>query len=155
MGVVIAVARRLFRRREIDLTSGCWLWRGDCSTRDGYGRVRQTRGRKALVHRLAFESFVGPIPAGMRVLHRCDTPACFNPEHLFLGTDFDNMRDMAAKGRGYVPRGELAPRAKLTAASVSELRSRQVTFGSISRWAREFGVSRRAIRLALDGATWK
>jgi len=154
LGVIVPITRRLLRRREIDPTSGCWLWRGDRTTRDGYGRVRRTCGRKVLTHRLAYEAFVGPIPAGMRVLHRCDTPACFNPEHLFLGTDVDNMRDMAAKGRGYVPNGELAPKAKLTAATVADLRSRQVTFGSISQWAREFGVSRRAIRLALDGVTW-
>jgi hypothetical protein len=57
-----------------------------------------TGGAKA--HRVQWEKFFGPIPEGMHVLHTCDTPGCINIEHLFLGTNADNMRDMAAKGRG-------------------------------------------------------
>ena len=64
----------------------------------GYGRITQN-GKRARAHRVAFELFVGPIPSGMHVLHRCDNPPCVNPSHLFIGTHLDNMRDMEAKGR--------------------------------------------------------
>ena len=71
--------------------TGCWLWLGFISP-DGYG----TR----LAHRRAWELARGPIPDGMLVCHRCDVRHCVNPDHLFLGTHLDNMRDMIRKGRG-------------------------------------------------------
>ena len=99
--------------------TGCWLWMGAVD-RSGYGRFNLASGtRKA--HRLSYESFVGPITGGLFVLHRCDTPLCVNPEHLFLGTTADNMKDMIAKGRS--PAGERSGRAKLTAAQVAEIRA--------------------------------
>jgi len=72
--------------------SGCWLWEG--YVRSGYGRLR-----KKSVHRLAWEEVNGPIPAGMSVCHHCDVRLCCNPDHLFIGTNGDNTRDMSAKGR--------------------------------------------------------
>jgi hypothetical protein len=78
--------------------SGCFLWAG-ATNRDGYGAFGIGK-RTVRAHRLAFEHERGPIPAGLKVLHRCDTPQCVNPEHLFVGTDLDNQRDMIAKGRG-------------------------------------------------------
>lgn len=77
--------------------SGCWLW--DCQyNRDGYGLLR-CKGTYKVAHRLSYEQFVGPIPNGLLVLHRCDVPSCVNPAHLFLGTYSDNTRDMIRKGR--------------------------------------------------------
>lgn len=78
-------------------------WVGDClvyppTKRDGYGRIR-VDGKSWLAHRFSWVLANGPIPEGMYVCHRCDNPPCINPEHLFLGTQTDNMRDMAAKGR--------------------------------------------------------
>lgn len=76
---------------------GCWEWTGHCND-GGYGRVtRQTEDR--LAHRYAWELENGPIPDGMFVCHHCDNPPCVRPDHLFLGTHTDNMRDAQRKGR--------------------------------------------------------
>lgn len=59
----------------------------------------QVGGKSKYAHRLMWEEVNGPIPHGMCVLHRCDNPPCIRPDHLFLGTKADNVRDMIAKGR--------------------------------------------------------
>lgn len=77
--------------------SGCWMWTRSRQAQ-GYGDFRY-QGKHYTAHRAAYEAFTGPIPAGMHVLHRCDVRACCNPEHLFLGTNRDNIADSVAKGR--------------------------------------------------------
>lgn len=74
--------------------SGCWKWLGMIN-QNRYG----VSGRGKLAHRASWEMFKYPIPKGLFVLHKCDNPACVNPDHLFLGTHQDNMRDMVSKGR--------------------------------------------------------
>ncbi len=93
--------------------------RGHYADRAGYGRLKwQLRPQQA--HRLAWESARGAIPDGLNVLHHCDTPACINTDHLFLGTHADNSADRVAKGRQ--ARGERVGGAKLTTAQVLEIR---------------------------------
>ena len=77
--------------------SDCVEWTGHLK-RSGYGQVC-IEGRHHAVHRLAWEEANGPIPDGMYVCHTCDNPACYNVDHLFLGTNSDNQRDSASKGR--------------------------------------------------------
>lgn len=80
----------------------CWVWQGARLThRDGYLTYGQMRvnGTTRLVHQVSWEIHHGSIPEGHGVLHTCDNPPCWNPEHLFTGTKFDNMKDMAQKGR--------------------------------------------------------
>lgn len=100
-----AKADRFWRyvRRSTD-ENGCWLWTGSTVT-GGYGRLAvgsRTDGSRRIerAHRIAWElDNLQCVPAGMFVLHRCDTPACVNPDHLFLGTHQDNLLDADAKGR--------------------------------------------------------
>lgn len=82
-----------------DLDKACWLWTGHVNSKhNGYGRFARGYKRR-MAHVAAYEIFKGPIPKGLSVCHRCDTPLCVNPEHLFLGTHQENMRDAKVKGR--------------------------------------------------------
>lgn len=95
-----ALQQLLLRRTRAE---GCIEWPRSRNVA-GYGRVYWDK-KVRLAHRLAYELTNGPIPAGLCVLHKCDHPPCINPDHLFLGTPFDNMQDMVLKGR---PRGRQA-----------------------------------------------
>jgi len=77
--------------------AGCWLWGGYLKP-DGYGRVR-LHGTKWLAHRAVYELMVGPIPEGVQVCHSCDNPSCVRPDHMFLGSQRDNVQDCIKKGR--------------------------------------------------------
>lgn len=74
-------------------TDTCWLWRGSLNN-DGYGRYKMKQ-----VHRISYEELIEKIPAGMIILHNCDTRNCVNPKHLKVGTKHDNMMDASRKGR--------------------------------------------------------
>lgn len=84
-------------RAVLDPNTGCWLWPGS-SNPQGYGRI-SWKGKQRQVTHVSYEHFKGPVPKGMLVCHKCDTPACYNPDHLFLGTHLDNRRDQIKKGR--------------------------------------------------------
>src|SRR3990167_3308464 len=78
---------------------GCWLWMA-AKTHFGYGQLGSECGKtKVQAHRVSYKIFKGEIPKGMCVLHSCDVPACVNPEHLWLGTKYENTQDMIKKGR--------------------------------------------------------
>lgn len=100
--VAAPLLERMKQYIEYDTNGGCWLWAGSIHE-SGYGLIG-VNNRSRRVHREMWRIFRGPIPRGSGyhgtcVLHRCDIPACCNPDHLFLGTQADNMRDMRAKGR--------------------------------------------------------
>lgn len=98
-GVLTSAAfRRLLDERAVT-NERCWVSPSRSRTGFGYTRIWHD-GKVTGAHRVAWEAANGPIPSGLFVLHRCDNPPCFNPDHLFLGTDADNKADMYAKGRG-------------------------------------------------------
>lgn len=97
----------------------CWVWQGR-REKGGYGRIND--GRKTLlVHRASHTIYIGPIPAGLQVLHRCDNPPCWNPFHIWAGNQQENMDDCIAKGRH--ARGERIHLSKLNDANIPLIRS--------------------------------
>ena len=144
----------------------CWLWTAAAGT-DGYGRLRVKRDGQwshARAHRLSWELHRGAIPADLGVLHRCDNPRCVNPEHLFLGTDAENVSDKVAKNRQargggdgpQLPHGEGHMLHKLTVPAVVEIR-RQLEAGELPRGAIavQFGVCKTTVNQIAQGKTWK
>lgn len=126
---------------------GCWEWTGSRYKRYGCIRSSERPHRFLSAHRVSWEIANGPIPKGMVVCHRCDNGFCVRPDHLFLGTQIDNIRDMDAKGR----RGN----RKLTERQVRSARHRVSLGETQASVARDFGVTAGAISSALRGATWR
>lgn len=141
--------------------SGCWLWDG--STRvGGYGSFYMN-GILLGAHRASYLLFVGDLPArdghhGICVCHKCDNRACVNPDHLFLGTQAENMRDAIAKGRRTagppVSRGESCASAKLTARDVEYIREARDRGEKLTVLAAKFGVSISLISMVHSRRVW-
>lgn len=109
MTISASLRERFYARVSPEPNSGCWLWAGGYFV-SGYGSFhdRHTAERRRWrAHRLSYVIHFGPIvPDELYVLHRCDTPGCVNPDHLFLGTQQDNIADCYSKGRARErPRG--------------------------------------------------
>ncbi|AXY81724.1 endonuclease [Dickeya phage Katbat] len=85
--------------KKVQKTADCWLWMASTRGTNGYGTL-SIGNKMALAHRVSHELFKGPIPNGQTIMHSCDNPLCVNPEHLSLGNQSLNMRDMYSKGRG-------------------------------------------------------
>ena len=150
-------ARRLTAREKIergstpDPASGCWEWRGPHEYY-GYGMVTH-KGRPWRAHRLAYEAFVGPIPTGLYVCHKCDNRECVNPDHLFVGTHMENREDMVRKGRHAL--GSRHHWAKLTEDEVLEIR-RRVGEGEPQKvMCEEFGVRDSVVSRIVNRLIWR
>lgn len=161
---------------NVRATDTCWLWSGRPGG-TGYGHMG-VGGKPAIASRLAWELCFGPIPDGLFVLHSCDTPLCVRPDHLFLGTQSDNMRDCARKKRlgqqkdparwcwgpthpflqhpETKPRGEHHWNAHLTEIGVREMRRRHASGEmSIRQLAVLFGISHGAVWHILQRRRWR
>lgn len=134
-----------------DPVTGCIEWTGFRQP-FGHGLIRRD-GKNIGTHRLAWELKHGPIPEGLDVLHKCDNPPCCNEDHLFLGTQADNVADRTAKGR--TAKGETHCRAKLSDVDVSEIRRRLAAREVQRVIASDFGVSVAQISLIKLGKTRK
>lgn len=137
------ITPQLFETRSFIAENGCWLWLGYQQS-GGYGQMYVERKRK-LAHRMSWQTYRGPIPDKLLVLHECDTPACVNPNHLFLGTYSDNMRDCVNKKRAHFQQPGVdfwftrkSRIKKLTDDNVREIRC---SIAPLAVLAKRFGVS--------------
>lgn len=164
---------------------GCWEWPASVNPQTGYGQLSAwVEGKHKLftAHRIAYSAAKGPIPDGLSVCHVCDNRKCVNPDHLFVGEQLDNMRDMWSKGRGRhvnaavpwqhanpervprgdrhhlkkdpscMPRGSAHPGAKLQEADVAYIRA---SAEKGVRLAERFGVSQGIISAIRTRRIWK
>lgn len=137
----------------------CWLWTG-AKRRKGYGSFWLSDGQNVGAHIYAYEESFGPVPAGLDVMHSCDTPSCVRNDgpnsHVSAGTEAANQDDKWAKGRGNPPAGERARTAKLTGPQVLEIRGRYTgAHGELAALAREYGVTYAMVRDLIIRRTWK
>lgn len=134
-------------RCKTDPISGCWIWQGS-RHEFGYGTMSE-RNKPVKVHQRIYELCVGP-RNGLCVLHRCDNPPCCNPDHLFLGTRLDNVRDCISKGR--FPVGHRNAMSKLSPSNVAKIRNSNLPELTL---AKRFGVNRSIINRVRNRKTYR
>lgn len=144
---------------KIHKTDGCWIWMG-CKVKFGYGKFN-VHGEIVLAHRFAYELAHGPIPEGLLVCHNCpgrDNPSCVRPDHLFLGTDKDNMLDAVAKERTAkgIRNGARTHPRKLTAENAEVIRV-IYKLGHVTQntLAKRFNVTPQHISCIVNYKTWR
>jgi hypothetical protein len=151
---------------KVDQTGDCWVWLAH-KDHAGYGQFTY-ESKTIRSHRVSWMLTHGEIPNGLFVCHKCDNPSCVRPDHLFLGTHSDNMRDSYKKGRKVLPertrfvkgrqgrRGEESYWAKLTSDQVVEIRQLYEQ-GSITQeaLAQRYGVNRTTVRDIINRRNWK
>lgn len=156
----------------------CWEWPKTVNPVTGYGHMTaRIDGRTVLftAHRLSYVLLNGKIPDSLQVLHRCDNRRCFNPKHLFVGTQKDNIHDMMKKGRSHdraktaergdkhwtkrmpdrIHRGSALTNSKLTEVQVVEIRASRTGYGTGVKLARKYGVTPSTISDIRNGNVWK
>jgi HNH endonuclease len=145
---------RFWSKVDYSNVTGCWFWKGGLMSM-GYGRLTVRLGLHILVHRMSWILYNGMIDASQCVCHRCDTPLCVNPDHLFLGTQAENNYDRHVKGRSTGPKGTQNPNHKLTPRMVTEIRRLYVPFKmSGPKLAKQFGVHSSTIYSIVNRTTW-
>ena len=151
---IAPLATRILDRVEFDTNGGCWLWTGAMVGSTGYGTIG-FGGRSHGAHRASYMTFVGAIPPGALVCHKCDTPACVNPAHLFVGTVSDNAQDMIAKGRKAILAGSRHPGAILSESDIPVIR-RMIADGLGNREiGARFNVTADVVNAIRAGRSWK
>lgn len=161
--MTMPLERRLFNGVTVDPYTRCWNWKRGTYGKNKRGAIATPNGMR-LAYRVSYELYRGPIPLEMNVCHKCDNPACINPSHLFLGTQADNLADMARKGRSvsgerrkllskmFAPRGEQHFRAKLTEAQIVAVRADKRTGREI---AKSYGISPASVSLIKSSKRWQ
>jgi hypothetical protein len=141
---------------KVDRTDGCWLWlaarRKPTADILPYGQFKY-KGQMRPAHRVSYELFVGD-PAGLDVLHKCDTPSCVRPDHLELGDDSKNQLDALARERRKRPVGEANPNCLLTTETVLKIRERSLQ-EHICDIARDYGLLPSHVQKIVQRVIWR
>lgn len=148
---------------RVQKTSGCWFYMGPTRGQRGYGAWKSE-----YAHRFSWRIAHGPIPKGLFVLHRCDNTKCVRPDHLWLGTHEDNMREMKRRGRGpagerngsrthpeRMQRGVDRHNARLNPRKVRRMRKLYAGGMRLCLLAREFDVAHATVLAVVRRKTWK
>lgn len=142
------VESRLLHYRKLNEKTGCIEWVMFLD-KNGYGQIR-VDGKAYYVHRLVYELQIAPIPKGLYVLHKCNNPKCSNPEHLYLGTQQDNMKDMARAGS---MKGHKNSQARLSESDVRSILDDKYKT-SAKKLSVKYGVSAQHISDIRTGKRW-
>lgn len=139
--------------KSVVKTESCWVWKAS-RDKNGYGIFKGMIGNAPFTraHRYSYALHTGDMLVGMQALHTCDNPSCVNPEHLFSGTNADNMRDKAQKGRAKVPVGEKHGKAVLTERQVKSILKDPRPYAEI---AAQYNVKPSTIGSIKQRVSWK
>lgn len=127
-----------FHEKYVVNANGCWIWNASFDSR-GYGKIAIGKGKSDRAHRISWSLHKAPLQSGECVLHKCDTPACVNPDHLFIGDRRDNNIDKAKKARAL---------KKLSPGDHEKIRSAEGTHAEI---AKTFCISRSMVTHIKNG----
>ncbi len=156
-GCVMNIEKQIARfwgKVDIRGPNDCWNWKRALMT-NGYGLVR-FEGNLRGVHRVAYELTFGKIPDGFNCCHTCDNRLCCNPNHLFIGTQKDNIQDCVRKERLNTAKGEKKRNHKLTKEDVLMIRSKYALgYCSHGDLAKEFNIARSGVTNIINGKRWK
>lgn len=151
-----SLKERFLEKTVILSKKKCWLWSGSQDGR-GYGHLGRGIGTKIIkAHRASYIIFVGKIPKGFMVCHKCDVPSCVNPNHLFIGTSKDNANDRDRKGRQKTPLGEKHGKSVLTAKLVRKIRKEYSPIkGGYALLSRKYGLDPSHVRSIVNHKIWR
>lgn len=144
------IRKRFNKKFIVHPRTRCWEWIG-CRNKDGYGITYETY-KNVSASRVSYKIHNGPIPNGMCVLHHCDNPGCVNPEHLFIGTQQDNVKDMDQKGRRVICIGTKRGNSKLNELKVVAIMKDPSPYPIISK---KYNISVSVICAIKQRKTWK
>lgn len=146
------IKQRFEEKYTVNRVTGCWDWHGS-KNKKGYGHMgRPGSNRLIKAHRASYLIHNGYLPDDEFVCHRCDNPSCVNPNHLFLGSHKENMKDMTDKGRQ--AKGENCRTSKLTSGDVVSIR-KEAASKTQAQLARDYGVSPGYVWGLLNNLYWK
>lgn len=146
---------KLFWREPPKIVGECWFWTRYKNPWNGYGQVFFKDGKKtysAKAHRLSYRIHHGPIPDGACVLHTCDNPCCYNPQHLKIGTHAENMHDRVVRNRHFSR--ERHPNSKITMEMASEIKTRSSNGESAAAIGASLGIHETAVRRVKNNRHW-
>lgn len=141
-----------FWSKVIKKENGCLEWNG--SKRNLYGRIGY-KGKILSCHRLSWEWQNGEIPKGLQICHKCDNPSCVNPDHLFLGSHTENMRDCFNKNRNNNRKGSNNSNSKLNEHIVSVIRNEYLKDITLNEISKKYNVSKSTISRILKNKSWR